>query len=67
MPLPHDAAKFKLAVIRSEALLNFYSAERRAGACPIEANERMSAFADRLDRIYAEQLQAVKTEMGASK
>ena len=33
-----------------EALLsNFYSAERRAGACPIVANERMSEFAKRLD------------------
>ena len=40
MPLP---------IPREEALAAFYSAERRAGACPLVANERMSFFADRLD------------------
>lgn len=34
---------------RAEALFNFYSAERRAGACPIVANERMLEFSKRLD------------------
>jgi len=42
-------AKFKLAVKRSESLLNFYTAERRAGADPLTANERMHEFAKRLD------------------
>lgn len=34
---------------REAALYNFYSAERRAGACPIVANERMAEFAKRID------------------
>jgi hypothetical protein len=34
---------------REQALANYYAAERRAGACPIEANERMAEFAKRLD------------------
>lgn len=42
-------AKLKLAVLRSDALMNFYSAERRAGADPLTANERMAEFAKRLD------------------
>ena len=40
MPLP---------IPREQALAAFYSAERRAGACPVVACERMSFFADRLD------------------
>ncbi len=42
-------AQMKLAIVRSETLMNFYSAERRAGATPLEANERMHFFAKRLD------------------
>lgn len=42
-------SQMKLAVVRSDLLFNFYSAERRAGATPIEANERMHFFAKRLD------------------
>jgi hypothetical protein len=42
-------AQLKLAIKRAEALHNFYSAERRAGATPLEANERMHFFAMRLD------------------
>lgn len=42
-------AQTKLAIVRSEMLLSFYSAERRAGATPLEANERMHFFAKRLD------------------
>lgn len=34
---------------REQALANYYSAERRAGACPLVANERMMEFAKRLD------------------
>lgn len=41
--------KTKLAIVRSEMLMNFYSAERRAGATPLEANERLHFFAKRLD------------------
>lgn len=40
MPLP---------IPREEALANFYAAERRAGACPLVAGERMAEFASRLD------------------
>jgi len=32
-----------------DALFNFYTAERNAGATPLEANERMHFFATRLD------------------
>jgi hypothetical protein len=39
---------------REEALANFYAAERRAGATPIEANERMHFFAKRLDELQFE-------------
>lgn len=34
---------------KQQALFNFYSAERRAGADPLLANERMHFFAKRLD------------------
>lgn len=34
---------------REESLAHFYAAERRAGACPLVANERMHEFAKRLD------------------
>lgn len=40
--------------LRESALANYYSAERRAGACPLVANERMSEFAKRLDLLEAE-------------
>ena len=36
-------------VDRETALFNFYAAERRAGADPLTANERMAEFAKRLD------------------
>jgi hypothetical protein len=39
---------------RETALLNFYSAERRAGTCPLVANERMAEFAKRLDDLEFE-------------
>jgi hypothetical protein len=34
---------------REQALANYYSAERRAGADPVTATERMGEFAKRLD------------------
>jgi hypothetical protein len=39
---------------RDQALANFYSAERRAGACPLVANERMHEYAKRLDDLEFE-------------
>lgn len=36
-------------VERNTALFNYYSAERRAGSCPLVATERMDEFAKRLD------------------
>ena len=45
MPLP---------IPREEALYNYYDAERRAGACPLVACERMAEFADRLDDLEFE-------------
>jgi hypothetical protein len=56
-------AAFKLAVIRSEALLNYYQAERRAGTDALTAHERMAEYAKRLDAQFEEQQAAVKTEM----
>ena len=46
--------KLKLAVVRSEALFNFYSAERRAGVDVLTAHERMAEFAKRLDAMEYE-------------
>lgn len=53
------AAQMKLAVVRSEALMRFYSAERRAGATPLEANERMHEFAKRLDALQEQRERSV--------
>jgi hypothetical protein len=53
----------KLAVLRADALQNFYRAERRAGATPLEANERMHFYALRLDALYEAQQAAVTHEM----
>lgn len=56
-------AAIRLAIFRSEALQNFYSAERRAGATPLEANERMHFYAMRLDALLETQLDSVRIEM----
>lgn len=47
--LSDPASGLKLAMERASALYNFYQAERRAGASPLVANERMHEFAKRLD------------------
>lgn len=49
--------------LRETALLNFYSAERRAGADPLTANERMSEYAKRLDALLEQDLQATSAVM----
>lgn len=49
--------------IRETALMNFYAAERRAGASPLEANERLHFFAKRLDALYERQQAAVTEQM----
>jgi hypothetical protein len=41
---------------REAALLNFYQAERRAGADALTAHERMAEFAKRLDALSANPL-----------
>lgn len=48
---------------RETALMNFYSAERRAGATSLEANERMHFFAKRLDALYEQKLKKVRDIM----
>lgn len=48
---------------REQALANYYAAERRAGACPLVANERMGEFARRLDALFEQQQAKVSTEM----
>jgi hypothetical protein len=48
---------------RETALMNFYSAERRAGATPLEANERTHFYAKRLDALFERQQELVKAEM----
>ena len=44
-------AHLKLAILRAESLYNFYSAERRNGADPLTATERMNEFAKRFDSL----------------
>jgi hypothetical protein len=57
-------AKLALAVVRSTALQNYYAAERRAGADPLTANERMHFFAKRLDELeYQRDLAIIKQVM----
>lgn len=47
--------------IRETALMNYYAAERRAGACPLVANERMHFFAKRLDDLeYQRDLEIIR-------
>ena len=63
-------AQMKLAIVRSEALYNFYSAERRAGTDPLTANSRMHEFAKRLDAeqsSFEVELEAVRQIMESSK
>lgn len=53
MPIP---------VHREEALASYYSAERRAGACPLVACERMAEFASRLDDVeFQRDLEIIKS------
>ena len=47
-------------VEREQALYNFYSAERRAGADPLVANERMLEFSKRLDSVFERDLQIIR-------
>lgn len=44
------------SVDRETALINYYDAERRAGADPLIAHERMAEFAKRLDAYEQERL-----------
>jgi hypothetical protein len=54
-------AKFRLAVARSDALFEFYSAERRAGADALTANGLMHEHAKYLDGSdYARDLDVVR-------
>ena len=55
---------------RETALANYYDSERRAGACPVTANERMGEFAKRLDAIEEERardLEIIKQCIGRTK
>jgi hypothetical protein len=46
---------------REQALASYYAAERRAGADPLLANERMHFFAMRLDNLeYERDLQVIR-------
>lgn len=54
----HQAARFRLTVIRSDALRNFYRAQRAAGMNAVEANEMTAEHAKFLDV-----LEAVNVEM----
>lgn len=57
-------AALKLAIVRSDALMNYYSAERRAGSCPLVANERMHEFAKRLDDTFERDLEIIRQCIG---
>lgn len=52
-----------IGITKEEALFNFYSAERRAGSTPLEANERMHFFAKRLDAEYERDLNTIRSCM----
>lgn len=54
---------FYITPTREQALANFYSAERRAGTCPLVANERMMEYAKRLDALDAQLEYDVEVEM----
>lgn len=41
----------KLAILKSDALFNFYRAERLAGADALTANERTHEFSKRFDAL----------------
>lgn len=47
-------------VDREQALASYYSAERRAGACPLVANERMAEFSKRLDSAFEHDLEVIR-------
>lgn len=49
---------------REEALFNYYSAERRQGACPLVANERMLEFSKRLDAEFERDLNIIRQCVG---
>lgn len=49
---------------REEALANYYSAERRAGATPVVACERMNEFAKRLDAEFERDLSIIRQCIG---
>lgn len=49
---------------RDHALYNFYSAERRAGADPLVANERMMEFSKRLDSAFERDLEVIRQVIG---
>jgi hypothetical protein len=60
-------AKLALAIVRATALHNFYTAERRAGADPLLANERMHFFAQRFDDLeYQRDLETIRKCMERS-
>ena len=60
MSLNNPTGRTAIGITREEALFNFYSAERRAGASPLLANERMHFFANRLDADYERDLSIIK-------
>jgi hypothetical protein len=60
-PVPTScSSRTAIGTTRDEALANFYSAERRAGADPLTANERMHEFAKRLDAEFERDLSIIK-------
>lgn len=53
-------ATLKLAIVRSDALFNYYQAERRTGTDALTAHERMAEFAKRLDAEFERDLQVIR-------
>jgi hypothetical protein len=51
--MQHASGRDYKAVNREAALAEYYAAERRAGADPLTANERMAEYAKRLDVLEA--------------
>lgn len=51
---------------RKDALLNFYSAERRSGAQPELAYERLEFYAKRLDKLFETGIKAGASRRASS-
>lgn len=60
----HQAARMRLAIIRSEQLKAYYDAERNKGVDALIANERMHEHSKYLDGEYERDLEIIRETIG---